>query len=190
MNTTLHPRILITAEMLSEGKRLEQTIHIARTIASEVADLVGVLGEFAFAQWFFGDWRQNNVGRNRGECDFDGIEVKCSATRFNVNRNLLVREDYAMKRKCPFYVQVILDTQSQGDIHEYTEAVICGWATYDEVDRAPKGDMGSVKLGQKMSGYKSHKIPVHQLHPMGVFTPIYAEWKRSGAIRWPIEASS
>ncbi|MFO1535741.1 MAG: hypothetical protein ABR586_08760, partial [Thermoplasmatota archaeon] len=60
-------------------------------------DVTGILGEFAFAQWFFGDWRKHMVGTNKGQMDFVNVEVKTSAFPFRETLNLLVREDYAEK---------------------------------------------------------------------------------------------
>ena len=85
--------------MINEALRLIPITQVNRTIASKIDTLTGHLGEFAFAQYFFRDWRSHNVGWNKGEPDFGKIEIKTSAFPFNNRLNLLVREDYAQKNK-------------------------------------------------------------------------------------------
>ena len=104
--------IFITQEMIDEAKRLIPNTKVERTVASNIDTLTGHLGEFAFAQYLFGNWRKHQVGRNKGATDFENIEVKTSAFPFAENLHLLVREDYALKRKPKYYVQVILDVGS------------------------------------------------------------------------------
>src|SRR4030042_6991654 len=107
-----YPSILVTEEMIIEAKKLISSVKVHRTIASQIDTLTGILGEFAFAQFFYGDWRQHRVGINKGQVDFGNIEIKTSAFPFRESLNLLVREDYAYKRKPAFYVQIILDVES------------------------------------------------------------------------------
>ena len=167
------PVILITSQMIESAKSLIPSTKVNRTIASEIDTLSGNLGEFIFAQYLYNDWRQNRVGKNKGDLDFIDIEIKTSAFPFNVNLNLLVREDYAKKRKAPFYIQIIIDVENRNasEIKPNTKAYICGWATYSEVDEAPKKDMGS-KLSSK-GGYLSHYIGIRKLHPMKAFLEEY-----------------
>jgi len=167
--------IIITKEMIDEAKKLEKEVKVNRTIASKIDTLTGILGEFAFAQYMYNDWKLNRVGKNKGEVNFIDIEIKTSAFPFNDTLNLLVREDYALKRKPPFYVQVILDVEDRtaDKIFENTKAYIAGWANANEVDSAPKKDFGS-KL-QKYGGYKCHYIPIKYLHPMKEFKKKYYE---------------
>jgi len=164
-----YPRVLISAEMLAEARRLAPQIQVQRTRASPLDTLTGALGEFAFAQWLHGDWRQHEVGRNRGAADFEGrIEIKTSVFPFSDNLHLLVREDYARKRHPPFYVQIILDADSgAGDIAAGTEAIIAGFASSVAVEAAPLKDMGS-KFGGT-GGYRCHGIAVRELQPMSAF---------------------
>ena len=49
------------------------------------------------------------MGENKGEINFGNIEIKTSSFPFNPKLNLLVREDYARKRKAPYYIQIIID---------------------------------------------------------------------------------
>ena len=161
-----YPYIIITKEMLDEARQLIPQTKVERTVASKIDTLTGHLGEFAFAQFFFGDWKKHRVGKNKGETDFDNIEIKTSAFPFSEKLNLLVREDYARKRKPKFYVQLIIDVASaKADaIPEGTRVYLCGYTTAEEVDKAPLKDFGS-KLGSE-GGYKCHYIPITKLKPV------------------------
>ena len=160
------PIVIVTQEMISEAKRLARTVSVNRTVASKIDTITGILGEFAFAQYLYSDWRKNNVGNNKGNLDFKNIEIKTSAYPLNENLHLLVREDYAKKRKPPYYVQIIIDVASRRaeDIQPNSRAVLCGFATAREVDEAPKKDFGS-KIGER-GGYQCRYLPVKDLHPI------------------------
>jgi hypothetical protein len=157
------PFIIISEEMIAEALRLIPQTKVERTIASGIDTLTGHLGEFVFAQFYFGDWKKHRVGKNKGETDFDNIEIKTSAFPFNEKLNLLVREDYARKRKPSFYVQIIIDVSSSkaDSITVGTKAFLCGYASAKEVDEAPLKDFGS-KLANA-GGYKCHYIPITKL---------------------------
>ena len=139
---------------------------VDRTRASKIDTLTGHLGEFVFAQYYLGDRRKHQVGANKGQIDFDNIEIKTSAFPFNNRLNLLVREDYAEKRKPDFYVQIIIDVKDRDatTIPAGTEAILCGFATHYELEHAKKRDFGS-KSGCN-SGYKCYAIPISELHPV------------------------
>jgi hypothetical protein len=83
-----------------------------------------------------------------------------------VKLNLLVREDYAQKRKPKYYVQLIVDVKDTkaNSIPAGTCVYLCGYATAEEVDKAPLKDFGS-KLGN-IGGYRCHYIPIVQLRPV------------------------
>jgi hypothetical protein len=157
---------MITQEMIDEAVRLIPVTKVERTTVSPFDTLAGHLGEFAFAQFMFGDWKRNRVGMNKGEPDFPGYEIKTSAFPFSESLHLLVREDYARKRKPDYYIQVIIDIEkgSSGTIPPHTKAILCGFATADEVDTAPLRDFGS-KFGGN-AGYRCRYIEVKDLHPM------------------------
>jgi hypothetical protein len=161
-----YPYISITQEMISKANELIPNTNVNRTIASEIDTLTGHLGEFVFAQYYYNDWKKNRVGANKGETDFTNIEIKTSAYPFSEKLNLLVRQDYAKKRKPTFYVQIILDVKSRNatEVPPDTKAYICGFATFEEVDNAPLKDFGS-KFGGK-GGYKCHYISVKNLRPI------------------------
>jgi len=161
-----YPHIIISQEMIDEAKRLIPQTKVERTIASKIDTLTGHLGEFVFAQYFFNDWRKNFVGKNKGESDFGDFEIKTSAFPFNRKLNLLVREDYARKRKPKFYVQLIIDVASHlaDSIPANSRAYLCGYATCEEVNKAPLKDFGS-KLGDK-GGYRCHYISITKLKPV------------------------
>ena len=169
------PKIIITQEMIDAAKELINKVKVNRTQASGIDTLTGVLGEFVFAQYFYGDWKKNRVGKNKGDVNFKDVEIKTSAFPFRDDLNLLVREDYAQKRKPPFYIQIIIsvkDTKAD-EIRVGTEAFICGFATAREVDSAMLKDFGS-KHGGK-GGYRCHYIPIHSLHNMKKFESDYKE---------------
>lgn len=161
-----YPAIIITQEMLDEAKRLIPHTQVNRTVASKVDTLTGHLGEFVFAQYMFGDWRKNFVGKNKGATDFTDFEIKTSAFPFSEKLNLLVREDYAKKRKPKFYVQIIIDVASPlaDNITSGTKALICGYATTEQIDNAPLKDFGS-KIASH-GGYKCRYISVKKLKPI------------------------
>ena len=161
-----HPVTVITQEMILAAKRLIPATRVNRTVASEIDTLTGHLGEFVFAQYFYGDWHKHHIGKNKGKVDYGDIEIKTSAFPFSQKLHLLVREDYAQKRKPAFYVQIILAVNSRtaAEIPAGTKAYLCGFATTDEIDQAPKRDFGS-KLGGK-GGYRCHYICIRDLHPM------------------------
>lgn len=77
-----------------------------------------------------------------------------------------MREDYACKRKPKYYVQIIIDVSFHlaDAIPVNTRAYLCGYATSEEVDKAPLKDFGS-KLSNK-GGYKCHYINIKQLKPV------------------------
>lgn len=161
-----YPYIIISQEMIDEAKRLIPQTKVERTVASKIDTLTGHLGEFVFAQFMFNDWKKHRVGKNKGESDFGDFEIKTSAFPFNQKLNLLVREDYAKKRKPKFYVQLIIDVASHlaDSIPVNTRAYLCGYATSEEVDKAPLKDFGS-KLGDK-GGYRCHYISIKNLKPV------------------------
>jgi hypothetical protein len=161
-----YPFVTLTSEMIDEATALVPATRVMRTVASKIDTLAGHLGEFAFAEHFYGSWRQHRVGRNRGQVDFPGIEIKTSAFPIRDTLNLLVREDYAAMRKPPFYVQVILDVPDKkaDAVAPGTKAYVCGFASADEVDRSPLRDFGS-KFGGS-GDYRCHYIAIRDLHPI------------------------
>ena len=158
-----YPAILLTQEMIDEAIRLIPCTQVNRTITSKIDTLTGHLGEFAFAQYMYNDWQKNFVGKNKGASDFGDFEIKTSAFPFNTKLNLLVRQDYAAKRKPRFYVQLIIDVNDTkaDSIIAGTNAIICGYATCLEIDAAPLKDFGS-KLSER-GGYSCHYIPITSL---------------------------
>lgn len=162
-NKNKYPKIIITEEMLAEAQRLIAFTTVNRTKASEIDTLTGHIGEFVFAEYYYGNWKKNFVGENKGKEDFPDIEIKASAFPFNRKLNLLVREDYAQKRKPKFYVQIIIDVEGTKakEILPGTAAYICGYATADEVDNSPLRDFGS-KYGGK-GGYRCRYINIMNL---------------------------
>ncbi len=94
--------------MIDAANLLEASVKVNRTKTSKEDTLIGILGEYVFAEYFYGDWKKNNVGLSKGKFDFKQFEIKTSASPFSERLHLLVRGDYALKRKPPYYVQVFL----------------------------------------------------------------------------------
>lgn len=166
------PSIVITVDMLEycTVERL-RALTVNRTKASPIDTLAGALGEMVWAQYRYGDWRVHNLEKNRGRTDFADVEIKTSAFPFSNTLHLLVREDYAQKRKPRRYVLVIIDIPSpKAPILAGIHAYICGFATAQEVDAAPRKDFGS-KFG-KDGGYRCHYIGIGGLHPITEFDSV------------------
>ena len=161
--------------MILNAKSLIPKTKVNRTIASKIDTLTGNIGEFVFAQYFFGDFKENSVGSSKGKIDFPGIEIKASAFPFNQNLNLLIREDYANKRHPLFYVQIIIDVDSSKaeEVLPGTKAYLAGYATDSDVKEAKLKDFGS-KIGKK-GGYKCYYIPMKDLKKMSTFATVYKE---------------
>lgn len=162
--------ITISKDMIEHARAAIAETRVHRTIASPIDTLAGLLGELVFAQWFFGDWQKHDLRNTKGRADFvDQIEVKTSAFPFRDTLNLLVREDYAAKRKPACYVQVIIDTPQNfvTDIEPGWNGRISGWASADEVDAAPLRDFG--RKGGGAGGYRCHHIQIRQLKQMSNF---------------------
>ena len=164
--------------MLSFALEASHHVAVARTITSPFDTLTGLLGELAFAQWFLGDWRKHDVFNTKGLSDFfDEIEIKTSAFPFSDRLNLLVREDYAKKRKPMFYIQTILDLPARDVkcILAGYSIKLAGYAMAIEIDEAPLKDFGS-KFGGG-GGYRCHYIQIAKLGNMANFKKIYENAK-------------
>lgn len=162
--------VQITAEMLEYARGAEEDVRVHRTRASKIDSLTGLIGELAFAQWFLGDWKAHDVRDTKGRPDFlEVIEVKTSAYPWSDRLNLLVREDYAEKRHPAFYFQVIVDTPNRDaqDIQPGWNCRISGWATPDEVEKAPLRDFGAKGGGR--GGYRCRFIAIKDLRSMEAF---------------------
>lgn len=172
--------ILITNDMFAYANEASKHTSVNRTIASPFDTLSGLLGELAFAQWFLGDWGKHDVYNTKGKSDFfNEIEIKTSAFPFSDRLNLLVREDYAQKRKPLFYVQTILNIPSRDTkkIEPGISIILAGYATAKEIDAAPLRDFGS-KFGGR-GGYRCHYIQISQLKDMSLFKDAYENRKLS-----------
>lgn len=160
----MRPEVLITEEMISTAQSRSHLLEVKRTKTSRHDTLYGALGEYCFAEWFFGEWKKYSQINTKGEIDFlDAIEVKTSAFPFSDSLNLLVREDYALKRKPKYYVQTIIDlpTPRATLVTPGLKCILAGYATPNEVDSAPLKDFGS-KFGGE-GGYKCRYIPISKL---------------------------
>jgi hypothetical protein len=81
------PFVVITEQMLREAEALIPSTKVNRTVASHIDTLSGHLGEFAFAAYMYGDWKQHQVGKNKGASDFGNYEIKTSAFPLNNKLN-------------------------------------------------------------------------------------------------------
>jgi hypothetical protein len=107
----MRPVIKISKEMIEDATLRAPSVAVNRTQTSSYDTMYGILGEYCFAQWFVGNWISHSKLDTKGKTDFFGkIEIKTSAFPFSEKLNLLVREDYARKRKPHFYVQTIINT--------------------------------------------------------------------------------
>lgn len=162
--------VIITREMLAFASSMIEQLRVRRTVASPYDTLAGILGELAVAEWFYGDWKKHDLINTKGKADIlNRIEIKASAFPFRDTLNLLVREDYAKSRKPECYIQVIIDqpTPNERTIKEGRIARICGWATSEDVDKAPLRDFGS--KGGGAGGYRCRYISIKNLNSMNNF---------------------
>lgn len=175
------PRIKITNAMLVFAKEKEKDVAVMRTKTSPVDALAGAIGEVAFAQWFYGDWRKNEVGLNQGRPDFEGlVDVKTSVYPLSNRLNLPIREDYARARCPALYVWCCINVPSpyEKDIRSGLDVAIVGWTTGKKGNSAPLGYMGWVR------SYRCHLTPVPELETMETFQSA-VERARRGAVGSP-----
>ena len=163
----MRPQILISREMIEDALSRAPTLQVNRTKASHYDTVFGILGEYCFAQWLVGEWISHSKLDTKGKIDFfERVEIKTSAFPFSERLNLLVRDDYASKRKPEFYVQTIIDLPHRDwiDLPENLSCVLAGYATADEIENAPHKDFGS-KFGGP-GGYKCRYISIANLKPV------------------------
>lgn len=169
------PVVKITAEMISSAKNLVSQTQVHRTKVSPVDTIGGILGEFIFAQWLFGDWRRNEVGTNKGKADLLGlVEIKTSIYPFKETLNLTIREDYGAKFK-DVYVQNIIDVKDsyKKHIEPGIDVIICGFATHDQATSRPAKPMNMRGGGQTPFGVFT--TPIRDLRPMSEFRGFLAD---------------
>ena len=165
---------LIDQDILNISLEAASKVSINRTKTSPYDIQTGVIGEVVFAKWFLGDIHKHNFYSTKGKSDFfDEIEIKTSAYPLSNNLNLLVREDYAIKRKPKYYIQMILDIKDKNvkKIDINTKIYIIGYATSDDVDKAALKDFGSKFKGD--ANYKCKYIPFNKLRPIINFKNVY-----------------
>lgn len=163
----MRPRIEITKEMLASAESRAPQVQVLRTRASKFDTIYGIIGEYCFAQWFYGDWSLHSQRDTKGKIDFaEGIEVKTSAFPFSERLHLLVREDYAISRRPTYYVQTIIDLPSskEQNVLEGMGCILAGYASADEIDKAPLKDFGS-KFGGE-GGYRCRYLQISVLNPV------------------------
>lgn len=163
------PYTYIDQEMLDAATTASKYTEVNRTKTSPYDTVLGLVGELVFAKWYLKDWKLHDMYNTKGKADFfDKIEVKTSAHPYQDNLHLLVREDYARKRKPDFYVQILIDVPRETKaIASGMKAILIGYAVHEQVDEAPLKDFGS-KLGGD-AGYRCHYVPFSKLLPMHLF---------------------
>lgn len=167
INLDRYPSVLVTKEMIEDAVERAPFITVHRTKTSNLDTVYGIIGEYCFAVWLFGEWKTHSELDTKGKIDFLGeIEVKTSAFPFSDKLNLLVRQDYASKRKPKYYVQTIIDIPNRAlaEINAGMNCILSGFETAEAVDQAPLRDFGS-KFGGS-GGYKCRHIPISSLRPM------------------------
>ena len=156
------PRIEITAEMMHQAMKLRDEITVNRTRENDQDAVIGALGEFAFAEWKYGDWRKNNVGKSKGKHDFKGgIEIKTSARKYSPTLHLMVREDYAQSRIANFYVQALIDAEPGERIGEGCAVFLVGFCKGETVKEAAVMDF--------WGAFRVKAVPFYRLSPMEEF---------------------
>lgn len=167
INLDRYPIVLVTQGMIEDSMERAPSITVHRTKTSNLDTVYGIIGEYCFAVWLYGEWEPHSKLDTKGKIDFIGeIEVKTSAFPFSDKLNLLVRQDYASKRKPKYYVQTIIDIPNRAltNISAGMKCILAGFETSDAVDQAPLRDFGS-KFGG-LGGYKCRYIPISSLKPM------------------------
>ena len=169
------PTVEITEEVIQVAKALVPATRVHRTRVSPVDTLGGILGEFAFAQWLTGNWRNNEVGENKGKADLIGlIEIKTSIYPFKDSLNLVIREDYGAKFK-DVYVQNIINVRDsyRKDIEVGTPVIIYGFTTHALATNKPAQHM-TMRGGVK-TPYRAFTTPIKDLRPMAEFRDFLAD---------------
>ena len=163
--------VAIEPAMRNRARRDGELRQMRRTRASPWDAYIGTLGELVWAKLRHGHIDQFDTLNTRGQVDDVAagahaswqIEVKTSKTRISPYSHLMVREDYAQRRRPDVYVLVLLP-QSQ-PIFAERDAFVCGWATHPEVLAHLPRERHSHHTGSAQ-GFRCHEIAVHELHPL------------------------
>lgn len=163
------PTIEITEEIFCYAQEMIAKTRVYRTQASQHDTMTGNLGELAFAEWYFGDWRKNTLGASKGRPDFGDIEIKTSAYPFRESLNLKVRSDYADRRTPSHYVQQIINIPARGAPPAVGQkVVICGFCVGSDLKQ-----IGQLKPEitntSSAAGYSCWNVSLSKLSPMSEF---------------------
>lgn len=163
--------VCLTEAMLAEAIRLTPGMHRHYVLKNNFGDddpstkqLRGLLGEMAYAQSAFGNWRrQGEVQKN--QADFGLVDVKTS--RHHPHRELvtlnLIESESSPGTEPPcyaLYVQVFVDLDTR-------VAYLAGWCTGRELW---SGGKSPIPKGNGALGYMR---PVSKLHPMSTLLARY-----------------
>jgi hypothetical protein len=159
-----YPVVEITHEMLDHAVTLVHTVRAVRSDLSALEAIVTVLGEFVVAEHLFSDWRKHQVETHYGS--HGRPEVTTVAEPFDEKLHIHVRDEHVAKRKHSHHIMVVLDISDPKVlvIRPGTRAYVCGFATPEQMGRAPHKVMGG-KIGG-WGGSKYRRLRVLDLHPM------------------------
>ncbi len=163
--------IEITHDMLAAAIEFMPNVRGTRDITTDRSAQLFLISEFAFAEWFLGDWRRHPFRETNCETNFmDSTEMRSSAARYFSNRlKLLVKQPYVNIRNANYYVNAIIVTHETHvpALQAGWTCRICGWETDAEVRAAPV-DYFPVGDGHP-ARFRCHYIPISDLQPMSTF---------------------
>lgn len=176
------PWMIITEELLQEAKSLIPKIQLHNERANEFDALTGTIGELAFAEWLYGDFRKHTVGRNFGKADFKGIEIKTSLHTLTNSRHLIAKASYVESRPAAFYVQCFCNssTPRRGPLVGDT-VFIAGWLAKDELLKLGREHWEVTRDGEQ-TGIRTLRVPLPRLNPMGQFREAYEAFLKKEAL--------
>lgn len=175
MNTKRQPGILIPStaiqisiseEMRNFAAEVAKNNRIRRHECSENGGYIGALGEAVWCLYRYGsqDWKSRALDIKPGSIDDNNpllsVEIKTSKVASPGHCHLVVKEEYTQKRRPDVYTQIFL-LSSEADFEE-TVAYIMGFATHDQVTKAPLERPYISKL-KKYQDYFTFRIPVAHL---------------------------
>lgn len=176
------PWVVITEELFQEAKRLIPQIQLQNDRANEFDALTGTVGELAFAQWFYGDFRSHSVGRNFGKSDFEGIEVKTSLHTLTSARHLIAKASYVETRPAAFYVQCFCNssTPRRGPLIGDT-VFVAGWLAKEQLLNLGRENWEVTRDGEN-TGIRTLRVPLPRLNPMEEFKEAYQDYLNKEAL--------
>ena len=94
INLDRYPSVLVTKEMIEDSMERAPSVTVHRTKASNLDTVYGIIGEYCFAVWLYGEWKSHSKLDTKGKLEIMAdIEVKTSAYRFSDNLTLFDLQD-------------------------------------------------------------------------------------------------